>query len=107
MCFFQVRATKYLPSRALKLIEAISKDLSTQLLKVLSTQRLMLASFEDFEKTTKLCATVFQTWDDEYEKLLNVLRRMCKHNFREMEKLMRRSIPLHKRLEIRLGAMKE
>ena len=42
-------------NRALKFIEAISKDLTTQLLKVWSTQRVMIISFYDFEKTMKSC----------------------------------------------------
>jgi dynein heavy chain 1 len=105
--FFQIRGSKYPLNRALKLIEAISKDLSTQLLKVLSTQRLMLASFEDFEKTTKLCATVFQTWDDEYEKLQGQMREMAKRKRDEMIKMVWRINPSHKRLQTRLGVMQE
>ena len=50
----KIRNTKYPLNRLLKLIEAISKDLTTQLLKVLSTQRLMLVPFDDYEKTIKV-----------------------------------------------------
>lgn len=46
----KIRATKYPIVRALRLVEAISRDLSTQLLKVLGTRRLMHIMFEDFEK---------------------------------------------------------
>jgi dynein heavy chain 1 len=58
----KIKVTKYPLHRLLKLIEAISKDLSTQLLKVLSTQRLMLVGFDEFEKTIKACLTVFGAW---------------------------------------------
>ncbi len=108
MRFFQILRSKYPLNRALKLIEAISKDLSTQLLKVLSTQWLMLASFEDFEKTTKLCATVFQTWDDEYTKLLVQMRDFeLRKRDQKIEKVVWRIDPSHKRLQTRLGVMQE
>ncbi len=50
----KIRNTKYPLNRLLKLIEAISKDLTTQLLKVLSTQRLMLMPFDEYERTVKV-----------------------------------------------------
>lgn len=46
----KIRNTKYDIKRALKLMEAISRDLMTQLLKVLATRRMMHISFEEFEK---------------------------------------------------------
>ena len=50
----KIRNTKYPIQRALRLVEAISRDLSNQLLKVLNTRRLMFISFEEFEKVTEL-----------------------------------------------------
>ena len=46
----KIRSTKYPIQRALRLVEAISRDLSTQLLKVLGTRRLMHIPFDEFEK---------------------------------------------------------
>jgi dynein heavy chain 1 len=46
----KIRNTKYPIQRALRLVEAISRDLSTQLLKVLSTRRLIHIPFDEFEK---------------------------------------------------------
>ena len=46
----KIRTTKYPIQRALRLLEAISRDLSTQMLKVLSTRRLMHIPFDEFEK---------------------------------------------------------
>ncbi len=74
----KIKGSKYPLVRTLKLIEAISKDLTNQLLKVLSTQRLMAISFDDFEKTMKSCLSVFTAWDDEYEKLQAMLRDYAK-----------------------------
>ena len=86
------------------MIEAISKDLTTQLLKVLSTQRLMLISFDDFEKTMKMCIGVFQAWDDEYEKIQSILRELAKRK-RDEFKMVWRINPSHKRLQTRLVVM--
>ena len=44
----KIRNTKYPIKRALKLMEAISRDLMTQLLKVLGTRRMMNIPFEEF-----------------------------------------------------------
>ena len=50
----KIRSTKYPIQRALRLLEAVSRDLSTQMLKVLSTRRLMHIPFEEFEKVHNL-----------------------------------------------------
>lgn len=100
----KIRNSKYPLNRTLKLIEAISKDLTTQLLKVLSTQRLMVVSFDDFEKTMKSCFSVFTAWDDEYEKLQAILRDLAKRK-RDEFKMVWRINPSHKRLQNRLVVM--
>lgn len=48
----KIRTTKYPIQRALRLVEAISRDLSGQLLKVLGTRRLMHIPFDEFEKVS-------------------------------------------------------
>lgn len=70
----KIRSTKYPIQRALKLVEAISRDLSSQLFKVLGTRRLMHIPFDEFEKVMTLCFNVFLSWDDEYDKLQQLLR---------------------------------
>ena len=102
----KIRNSKYPLNRTLKLIEAISKDLTTQLLKVLSTQRLMMISFDDFEKTMKSCFAVFTAWDDEYEKLQAILRELAKRK-RDEFKMVWRINPSHKRLQNRLVVMQK
>lgn len=101
----KIRNCKYPLHRALKLIEAISKDLTTQLLKVLSTQRLMLISFDDFERTMKLCLAVFQAWDDEWEKHQGILREKRKRDEFNQRSIVWRINPSHKRLQTRLVVM--
>ena len=46
----KIRSTKYPIQRALRLVEAISRDLSSLMLKVLGTRRLMHIPFDEFEK---------------------------------------------------------
>lgn len=70
----KIRSTKYPIPRCQRLIEAISRDLEGQLLKVLGTRRLMHIPYEDFEKVMVQCFEIFSTWDDEYEKLQALLR---------------------------------
>lgn len=50
----KIRNTKYPIQRALRLVEAISRDLSSQLLKVLGTRKLMHVAYEEFEKVGKV-----------------------------------------------------
>jgi len=49
----KIRNTKYPIQRALRLVEAISRDLSSLMLKVLGTRRLMHIPFDEFEKVGK------------------------------------------------------
>lgn len=101
----KIRHTKYPMPRTLKLVEAISKDLTSQLLKVLSTQRLMFVMFDDFERTLKACMCVFSMWDEEYEKLQGILREMSKRNRGGDFKMVWRINASHKKLQTRLNAM--
>jgi hypothetical protein len=55
----KIRNTKYPIQRALRLVEAISRDLVNQMLKVLGTRRLMHIGFDEFEK-------VHWAWIDSY-----------------------------------------
>ena len=54
----KIRNTKYPIQRALRLVEAISRDLVNQLMKVLGTRRLMYIAFDEFEKVMAHCFEV-------------------------------------------------
>ncbi|XP_001636057.2 cytoplasmic dynein 1 heavy chain 1 isoform X2 [Nematostella vectensis] len=103
----KIRSTKYPIQRALRLVEAISRDLSSQLLKVLGTRRLMHITHEEFEKIMVACFEVFSTWDDEYEKLQGLLRDIVKKKREESLKMVWRVNPAHKRLQARLEQMRK
>ncbi|KNE70419.1 hypothetical protein AMAG_14553, partial [Allomyces macrogynus ATCC 38327] len=59
----KIKLSSYPVKQVLLLVEAISRDLNEQILKVLKARRLMLVSYDDFEKATAGCAAVFETWD--------------------------------------------
>ncbi|XP_022096690.1 cytoplasmic dynein 1 heavy chain 1-like isoform X2 [Acanthaster planci] len=103
----KIRNTKYPIQRALRLVEAISRDLSSQLLKVLGTRRLMHISHDEFEKVMNACFEVFSTWDDEYEKLQGLLRDIVKKKREESLKMVWRVNPAHKKLQGRLEQMRK
>ncbi|XP_041980502.1 dynein heavy chain, cytoplasmic isoform X3 [Aricia agestis] len=102
----KIRSTKYPIQRGLRLVEAISRDLGQQLLKVLGTRRLMHIPFDDFEKVMTQCFEVFSCWDDEYEKLQGLLRDIVKKKRDEHLKMVWRVSPSHKRLQARMEHMR-
>lgn len=102
----KIRNTKYPLERALKLMEAISRDLTAQLLKVLGTRRLMHIPFAEFERVIAACTKVFTTWENEYDKLQALLREMVKKQREGRIKLTWRVNLAHKRLQLRMENMK-
>ncbi|XP_013140288.1 PREDICTED: dynein heavy chain, cytoplasmic [Papilio polytes] len=102
----KIRSTKYPIQRGLRLVEAISRDLGQQLLKVLGTRRLMHIPFEDFERVMTQCFEVFSCWDDEFEKLQGLLRDIVKKKRDEHIKMVWRVSPSHKRLQARMEHMR-
>lgn len=103
----KIRNTKYPIKRALKLMEAISRDLMNQLLKVLATRRMMHISFEEFEKVTSAACDVFTTWDDEYDKLQGLMRDIIKKKRDEHLKMVWRINLAHKKLHQRIEQMRK
>ena len=103
----KVRNTRYPIPRALKLFEAISRDLTNQMLKVLGTRRMMLIPFDEFEKVVQSCLDVFNFWDEEYEKIHGLLRDMAKKKRDEHNKLTWRMNFSHKKLHTRMEVMRK
>ncbi|XP_012938795.1 cytoplasmic dynein 1 heavy chain 1 [Aplysia californica] len=103
----KIRSTKYPIQRGLKLVEAISRDLSTQMLKILGTRRLMHIPFDEFEKVMGASFEVFSSWDDEFDKLQGLLRDLVKKKREEHLRMVWRVNPAHKRLQGRLDHMRK
>ncbi|TKR93274.1 hypothetical protein L596_007763 [Steinernema carpocapsae] len=102
----KIRSSKYPINRAIKFIEAISRDLTAQMLKILGSRRLMYINLSDFEDLMRGCLLVFQAWDDENEKILIILRELVKKKREEGMKMSLRVNALHKKLETRLVNVK-
>lgn len=64
--------------RALPLVEAISRDLNEQLLKVLGSQRLTHLEYPSFERAMLACSAVFNAWDDSLKEFTNVAREVTR-----------------------------
>jgi dynein heavy chain 1 len=103
----KIRSTKYPIQRCLRLVEAISRDLGAQLLKVLGTRRLMHIPFDEFEKVMTQCFDVFTIWEDEYEKLQALLRDIIKKKRDEQMKMVWRISAQHKKLQSRMEHMRK
>lgn len=103
----KIRNTKYPIQRALKLMEAISRDLMSQMLKVLGTRRMMHIPFEEFERVVHSCFEVFSAWDDEYDKLQGLMRDIVKKKRDEHLKMVWRINLAHKKLHVRMEQMRK
>ncbi len=66
--------SSYPVKRALALVEALSRDLKNQLLKVLGNQRLMHMDYENFEKFMAGAEDVFRIWDEMIKEFTNIAR---------------------------------
>eukprot|EP00931_Biecheleriopsis_adriatica_P034702 TRINITY_DN20021_c0_g5_i1.p1 TRINITY_DN20021_c0_g5~~TRINITY_DN20021_c0_g5_i1.p1 ORF type:complete len:4603 (-),score=1119.02 TRINITY_DN20021_c0_g5_i1:34-13842(-) len=71
-------ATQYPLWRAMNVVEAVSRDLSDRLLKILSTQRLMQQESEMFSQNMASCAELFRVWNDEVGQFRQLVREQLK-----------------------------
>lgn len=63
-------------------------------------------SFNVFVQVMVACFEVFQTWEDEYEKLQVLLRDIVKRKREENLKMVWRLSPAHRKLQSRLDHMR-
>ncbi|CAM0135389.1 unnamed protein product [Umbelopsis sp. WA50703] len=96
----KLKLSPYPIRRALPLVEAISRDLNDQLLKVLGSRKLMYMEYDDFEKAMASAEAVFHTWDDLIKEFTNVARDVTR---KRSEKFLPIKInPAHAKLEERV-----
>ncbi|KNC98573.1 uncharacterized protein SPPG_06258 [Spizellomyces punctatus DAOM BR117] len=96
----KLKLSPYPIRRALPLVEAISRDLNEQLLRVLGTRRMMYMAYDDFEKASGGCEDVFRTWDDQVKEFTNVARDVTR---KRSEKFLPIKInPVHAKLQERI-----
>lgn len=70
-------------------------------------KRLMHSVYEEFEKLITNCMNIFNTWDDEMEKLYSFLKEIAKKKREDITKLNWLMNFGHKSLQIRLENLKK
>ena len=74
----KLRISPYPIKRALQFVEAISKDLNDQLIKILDEKRLMYQNFEAFmDIYHRFCETV-EVWDDHIKEFITLARELTR-----------------------------
>jgi dynein heavy chain 1 len=75
----KLKLSPYPIRRALPLVEAISKDLSDAIIKVLHNHhKLMYSSYTQFDLHTSTCIKIFATWDELLKEFTNVAREVTR-----------------------------
>ncbi|KAJ1561744.1 hypothetical protein HK405_002984, partial [Cladochytrium tenue] len=74
----KLKLSPYPIKRALPFVDAISRDLNDQLLKVLGSRRLMYMEYDDFDRATEGCEEVCRTWEDQVKEFTNIAREVTR-----------------------------
>lgn len=74
----KLRISQYPIKRALQFVEAISKDLNDQLIKILEEKRLMHQSFEDFIQVYQGACATLEIWDENIKEFITVARELTR-----------------------------
>ncbi|RKP02777.1 hypothetical protein CXG81DRAFT_10371 [Caulochytrium protostelioides] len=74
----KMKLSPYPVRRALALVEAISRDLADQMLKILERRRLMAIGYAEFKQATDGCEATFATWDEDVKEFTNVAREVTR-----------------------------
>ncbi|WVQ81477.1 hypothetical protein IAT38_003601 [Cryptococcus sp. DSM 104549] len=100
----KLKLSPYPIRRTLPLVEAISSDFNDQMLKVLSSQRLMYMDYAKFEEVMATAAEVFGTWDENMKDFTNVAREVSR---KRAEKFISIKInPVHAKLQERIAYLR-
>ena len=70
----KLKLSPYPVHRALPLVEAISRDFSDQLLRILTSHRLPYTPYETFDRLLAQTMNVFRIWDENLKEFTNVAR---------------------------------
>ena len=72
------RVCNYPIRRALKLVEGISEDMNSQVLRLLQGRSVMSLSWKDFNELMNLVNLVWETWDDQMKNFTAVAREITR-----------------------------
>lgn len=105
MHMLKTKNLSYPVERALKLVEAVARDLADVLTKMLSTKRLMQLPYDKFEQVTGGCEELFKTWEENLRDFRDKAKHMAERQVRTGEpkkknlKIDHELKPLHERIE--------
>ncbi|KNC52645.1 cytoplasmic dynein [Thecamonas trahens ATCC 50062] len=91
----KLKNTSYPLERALRFVEALSRDVAAQLLSVLQGARLLLLPYDEFDVLTSDCGSVFALWEDLVAGFKELLREVAKFRRNKAEE----SLPIRIRAE--------
>ena len=74
----RMKSAQYPVERGFRLLEAISKDLSRQIIEILASLRLMKLSYTTFVELTDGCDQLFRTWDEQSSHFRELARDIAK-----------------------------
>ncbi|KZT09045.1 uncharacterized protein LAESUDRAFT_696464 [Laetiporus sulphureus 93-53] len=74
----KLKLSPYPIRRALPLVEAISRDFNDQLLRVLTSHRLLYTPYDTFERLMSQTEGIFRTWTDNMKEFTNVAREVTR-----------------------------
>ncbi|RKO87762.1 dynein heavy chain, N-terminal region 1-domain-containing protein, partial [Blyttiomyces helicus] len=95
----------YPMERAIQLVEAISRDLHDQLLRVRGNRRLMYLDYDDFEKAVNGCLEVFAIWENQQREFVAMARNVMTKRSTARPPL--KIQPAHNKLQERINFVKD
>ena len=101
----KMRLSPYPIRRALPLMEAISRDFNDQLLRILTSHRLLYTPYETFERLLSQTTTIFRTWDDLIKEFTNVAREVTRKRSERPTRI--KVEPAHAKLQERTRYLRE
>jgi hypothetical protein len=101
----KLRLSPYPIRRALPLVEAISRDFNDQLLRILTSHRLLYTPYDTFERLLAQTTTIFRTWDDLIKGFTDVAREVTR---KRLERFIPIKVqPAHAKLQERTRYLRE
>ncbi|KAI9450509.1 cytoplasmic dynein heavy chain 1 [Lactarius psammicola] len=101
----KMRLSPYPIRRALPLMEAISRDFNDQLLRILTSHRLLYTPYETFERLLSQTTAIFRTWDDLIKEFTNVAREVTRKRSERPTRI--KVEPAHAKLQERTRYLRE
>ncbi|KAI0785919.1 cytoplasmic dynein heavy chain 1 [Abortiporus biennis] len=101
----KLKLSPYPIRRALPLVEAISRDFNDQLLRVLTSHRLLYTPYETFERLLSQTAMIFRTWDDHMKEFTNVAREVTRKRAEKFIPI--KVVPAHAKLQDRTKYLRD